>query len=627
VFLHPLGLLALLGVPAVVFLHLFRRRFRQEVVSALFLWSEVSEVSLGGRKRERLVRSPSFWCEVAAALLFALAFAGPRGCSPSSARHLVVVLDGSAAMGAVATDGPLARRATELVARRIDELGSDGRVTLIESGPRPRLIAGPGALPAEARRALADFRPEAARHELSAAIALAEKIAGDGAVLVVSPRFEPERHPPEVELASVGTPLENTAVVRARRSSPARATIGATPGATTGDGERVELVLAHHGSLPATTGVELVAEDQVLASRTITLAPGERRELAFDLSKVAADVLERVSLRARLTSGGALAIDDTAYLAPPPPRTLAVGTTLTLDELRALGVAKSGGSAIGRWLALVPDSVEVPAELAHVLLGAPPATGAGAESLGVAFVPSAGATDERRDWIGPFLIEKRHPLLSGVTLDGVIWSAAPAAGLAGSPLISAGNEPLLVEEREHGRRVFRANLDPARSTLVRSPDWPILLANLAEMARDELPGPDRTSLATGEPFVYRARREATYRLLGPDIDRTVRAREVLVLDTDVERPGEYELREGTRTLCRFGVSFSDPAESDLTGLASGERPSSAGLAGLEAGSTPLERALLLLALALVVADWWWLARRTAPTADVAFASPGRGPAG
>ena len=123
-------------------------------------------------------------------------------------------------------------------------------------------------------------------------------------------------------------------------------------------------------------------------------------------------------------------------------------------------------------------------------------------SIGVAFVPHApaGADDERNDWIGPFLIEKRHPLLSGVTLEGVIWSASPTFARSGSPLVSAGNRPLLVEEREDGRRVFHANIDPLRSTLVRSPDWPILLANLAEMARDELPGPDRTSLATGEPF-------------------------------------------------------------------------------------------------------------------------------
>ena len=597
-FLHPLGLLALAGVPAVVALHLFRRRFRTQLVSALFLWTEASEISLGGRKRERLVRSPSFWCEVLAALLFGLAFAGPRGCDASAARHLVVVLDGSAALGAslsaAAPKDTLGARATAVVARRIDALGANGRVTLIESGRRPRMLAGPGALPEEARQALATFRPEAPRHQLTSAVALAQKIASGGALLVVSARFEAELFPPEVELVAIGKPLENTALIRSRRLRSAEI----------GGEDRVELTVAHYGNLSATTRVEILAQGTILAERELALEPGERRDLSFALPSDAPDI------RAYLTAGGALALDDTAYLSAPPARTLAIGTTLPSEELRALGLARAGGSPIARWLDLVPGSVETPPELAHVVLGAPP-TGEAAStgSIGVAFVPVAPGA-ERRDWIGPFLIEKRHPLLSGVTLDGVIWSASPAAALTGSPLVSAGDTPLLVEERIDRQRIFYANFDPLRSTLVRSPDWPILLANLAELARAELPGPERTSLATGEPFVYRARREATYRLIGPDLERDVRARDVLILEEEVARPGEYELREGTSSLCRFGVTFADPAESDLTGLASGERPATTALARLEAGNTPLERGLLLVALALLVFDWWWLARRT-----------------
>ena len=42
-FQSPLGLLALLGVPAVVLLHLFRRRFERRPVSALFLWEAARE--------------------------------------------------------------------------------------------------------------------------------------------------------------------------------------------------------------------------------------------------------------------------------------------------------------------------------------------------------------------------------------------------------------------------------------------------------------------------------------------------------------------------------------------------------------------------------------------------------
>ena len=81
VFLNPLGLLALLAIPTVAALHLFRRRFRPRRVSAVFLWNLEDRTPLAGRTRERLLRSPSLWLELLAALALALALAGPRaGC-------------------------------------------------------------------------------------------------------------------------------------------------------------------------------------------------------------------------------------------------------------------------------------------------------------------------------------------------------------------------------------------------------------------------------------------------------------------------------------------------------------------------------------------------------------------
>jgi len=100
-FANPLGLLALLAVPAVVALHLYRRRFEPRVVSALFLWGADDRAPVAGRKREPLRTSVSFWSELGAAALLALAFAGPRsGCAAGRSEHLVIVLDSSDSMGA-----------------------------------------------------------------------------------------------------------------------------------------------------------------------------------------------------------------------------------------------------------------------------------------------------------------------------------------------------------------------------------------------------------------------------------------------------------------------------------------------------------------------------------------------
>ena len=183
---------------------------------------------------------------------------------------------------------------------------------------------------------------------------------------------------------------------------------------------------------------------------------------------------------------------------------------------------------------------------------------------------------------------------------------------AGSALVSAGNLPILVEVQETGRRVYRWNYDPARSSLHRSPDWPILLSNLAELRRAQLPGPARTNLAAGESFEYRAGAPATYVLEEPGGERReLPARGTLVIE-DLREPGFYRLFDaadsGDRALCRFGVTFADAAESDLRALDEGRHESEALLAQLEADSGWLETVLIVLAIALLAIDWLVLGR-------------------
>src|SRR5439155_8118609 len=142
-----LGLLALLAIPAILALHLFKRRFRPQVVSALFLWGGAERMPLSGRKRERLQSSLSLWSEILAAICLALAFSGPQGCTQQASEHLVIVLDASASLGAHAATETFRDRVVQCVEERVRALPPGSRVTLIESGTRPSLLAGPAAFP------------------------------------------------------------------------------------------------------------------------------------------------------------------------------------------------------------------------------------------------------------------------------------------------------------------------------------------------------------------------------------------------------------------------------------------------------------------------------------------------
>ena len=193
-FANPWGLLGLLALPAVVWLHLYRVRFPPLAVGGLFLWDDAVRRPAGGRTRDRLKSTASLWLELLAALLLGLLLGDPRVSWETTAPHLVAVLDGSASMGATVEPGgdPAATfraAALDVLANRARRLGGGTVLTVIETGDRPRVIGGPRR---PWRAALADLPREAPshpRHGFAASLDLAARLAADGgSVLLLTDR-------------------------------------------------------------------------------------------------------------------------------------------------------------------------------------------------------------------------------------------------------------------------------------------------------------------------------------------------------------------------------------------------------------------------------------------------------
>ena len=594
-FLNPLGLLALLGVPAVVALHLFRRRFRRERVSALFLWESRTTTSLSGRRRDRLVNSKSFWAEIAMALLLGFAFAGPRACGQMESKHLVAVLDGSASMAAGTADAPsAAEQARELLNQAIADLPSGSRVTVILSGALPQVMIGPSAFPEEAQTRLATYAPIAGRHDLGPAAVLAKEIAGEGAVTLYTDHYHPESYPAEIGIVALGAAHENLGITRAAR----------TPGREDGTGDQeVFITVANYCGTEKLARIGIWQGDREIASSQQTLPAKGRAHFQFDLPAGAP------TLEARLAPD-ALAVDNVALLAPALRKEIALFTDLDQESRRWLGLQRGPGSAVNRWLSLTSNSREAPAleEADLAITQTPP------ETLSTWCLQPVAQDAESLSLIGPFLIEKRHHAVRGMLLDGVVWTADPKATMPGMPLISAGDLPLLSEEIQGTRRVFHLNILWNQSSLQRSPDWPILLANLADIRRRELDGPRTTNIAVGETFHYHATEPATYELVGPSGTRTLPARGALAID-DLSEVGSYELRSAGASLAQFAVHFADDAESDLSQSKSESRTSAVELGEQESSSSLIVLLLGVLALCALLADWWFL-RPSANQTDV-----------
>jgi len=539
--LAPAGLWALAAVPAVLALHLWRRRMPTRRVAGLFLFAPRALAGREGPRRSRLLRSPSLWLELAAAALLALWLAEPA-LGVADPPPVVVVLDDSASMGA---SGVRARARAALAE-------FPGRARLLATGARPRRLAD-----------LEEWRPRRPAHDLLPALVLAEEWTGPaGRVVLLTDRI-PERVPPRCEVVAVGAPRPNAALVDARR-----------------DEDSVFLAVRAHADAPMRATVAAGGE-----TRALVLPPD--RTVRVRLPDPAPDRPLTVRLGA-----DALAIDNEWTLLPQPARVVPVACTWPPDRAGQLRVEDA-------FAALEGIAVRPPAAARLVLGPAPDPPAPDRWELRLAAGEGA-----RTVFAAPFLLARPEPLLEGVSLSGVLWAAGPSDP-PGDPLVIAGERVLL---SRHGRRVH-LNLDPARSTLAASSDWPVLLANLVELVRDDLPGPVERNVPVGGVLRYRrAAGAASAPLVAVDPDGRRRpGYGAGVVAWEAEVPGRWAVFAGDERVASYSVSFLDGRESDLTGASSGRRAAERAASEPVRASAEGERtALALLLLACVAADWWWL---------------------
>lgn len=585
-FAQPWGLLGLLGVPAVVLLHLYRRRQTRVPVAALFLWEDAQRSESQGRKRQPLRRTPSFWLEVLGALLAGLLLGGFDPLAGQDAVHLVAVLDDSASM----SHAPRRQAAIEELEKRFSEEGRRVRVSLVRSGVRPRLLCGPAALLPDARRALEDWQPSAPGHALDSALDLARELANGGEILLLTDRApDPERTlRSDLYWVAVGEPASNFSLSEARRSRDV-------------DGERLAVTVRHDGDAEATTTLRVLAGEQELAARAWTMeANGERR---IEVELPAGTPRLTVML-----GDDALAVDNRATLLPPVDRTVRVAVGLEDDSSENLRIADL--------VEALPQTVATTDLSRADLVVAHQAAASPAWSLVLPRNPETGTSAEA--YVRGFVPDLAHPLLRDLTLDGLVWTRATDFVLRGLPLISVGEHALLTESAVEGAVIFDFNLIAPRSTLALSPDWPILFSNLVAMRRTALPGPRAVNLVAGETFELRRAGRQRYELTTGGGDARSLFAENLLRIEDLAPAADYRLIEeqvdgeaaGDEWL--FAVNFRDARESDLRSGEKLDLPPSSGGTGLTSdryAESPASRILLLLLLGCVAGDWWVLRRR------------------
>ncbi len=510
---NPFGFFALVGIPAVVFIHLLQVRSRRVRVSTLFLLDPSAFEREAGRKLDRLRTSRLLWLQLASVLVATWLLVEPRWLREDTTLSVVLVVDASASMSAYrdAAEEALASYLPEI------ERGAE-RVTwtVLGSDPTaPSLYSGD--VREEAAAAAVAWQSHLGVHELDPSLNLASSLAGPRGLVVLLTDHVPEV-PVGVEVLAVGVPLANVGVVSAVVDDEGGwRGIVKNSGATT---ERRSWWLEVGGAPP------------VHVPDVLELAPGDVRFIAGKLP----DSVEELTL---VLEGDRFTLDDRLPFVVPQRKTLRVGVSPALADNRFV----RGFVETLEPIELVSHASQEGVDLAFGRVG-PSASIVFAEAApGL----SAGALAKVETLQGPIVVEN-DPLVEGLDFRGLVASNAPAHVLADGDrvLVWQGEHPLLVLRESARTRTLFVGFPLEKSNAERIPAFVLALHRYAAGVREQKRALSHRNVETRQ----RLRVAAGIEERAPDV------------------PGFFEVRRDGEVLLKGAAHFADVREGDLSAATS-----------------------------------------------------------
>jgi hypothetical protein len=469
----PLALIALAGIPVLAGIYLLRSRFRRQPVSSLMLWTDHRQPREGGRRVQQLKTPLLFFLELIAILFLIAAAVQPMVRWKKAGRSLIIVLDDSYSMQA----DPEHSARTQAVQALKNELEQSVNYSarFILAGSLPQLLGDTIHDISDIKKVLSHWQCLSPEADLPAAVNLAHELAGNRShILVLTDQPPIETYGKgKIQWWSFGQNRANVAIVNA-----ARTWVDAK--------QRCLLEVQNFSERSISTN--LIVNFDSLASETtypLTLAQGQREQLVFE---VPANVK---MVRVRL-SPDMLAIDNEVLLLPERNDPIRVTVDMQDEPLYQL---------VTRAL-IATDQVLLAGKDAELYFtDRVNSVNLSQDTWLVQLIQEADTSS----YIGPFVMDQSHPLTEGLWLEGVIWSAGTTDDVPGRPILMAGNIPLLTDAASlTGRHHLRWRLKPELSTLTESNAWPVLIWNLLQWRRSQMPGLQQVNLRLGAKAIFRS---------------------------------------------------------------------------------------------------------------------------
>ena len=577
---NPYGLLALLGIPAVLAIHFLQRKAIELPVSTLFLLERTHRDAASGRRLDRIISSVPLWMQLLAVLLLAWFLSEPRLQRAGSVQRIAVVLDSSASMGVFKQDA-LKRLADELPT--FQGSASTVELTVMESAPgRPRLFAGSSVK--ELKEVLENWQPLDGLIDPTQALRLARSLVSrEGTVIYLTDTPAPAL-PFDAKLIAVGDPIEN---------------VGFT-GVTfaTEEGTLVwRALVRNYSKSDVDRNLSVITSNGSTEPRPIHLAAGSLVTLQAAFPKDAKDV--RITL-----TNDRFPLDDTLPIVAPAPKAITLFTAtspaftdLTAKLLRSLDAAvPSNDAAIADLSISSYDPLDPVLPVGNSIIFVEDSTRTGAYLKGG-------------------IVAAENPLMGGLNWQSLL--VRETITLDQTPtdtvLLWQDKRPLIFLREHEGKRQLCFNFDLRLSNAGLQPAFIVLLHRFAETIREAKVAPTSANLETGQPVKVTATPNIPIKVTATDLGGNAIPFDPISHNAPLV-PCFLNVQQNDTRLLNAAVFFADTREADFSACGKSDILAAAAKSTIERHTKPdpFWRVWILMLLAALLVSWKFTSTREIP---------------
>ncbi len=599
---NPLGLWALLGIPAVLAIHFLQRQAVVLPISTLFLLEKTQRESASGRRFDRLMNSVPLWMQLLAVLLLTWLLAEPRYQKARSTQRVAIVLDSSASMSVIKDQVK-----ERLIAVLPDLQGPAAAIelTVLESAPgRERIYTG--ASIEELSLAFDAWQPRDGLTDPSQAIRLARSIVAREGIVVYMTDTPAESLPFDARLISLGDKIENVGITGITFEKKEGAVVWSA-------------LVRNYSDAEATRTWRLEFPDGTTSEpKSFDIDPGSLISLqaAFPAQ----------TDRARLVlSEDKFTLDDVFPMVAPTPKSLTLFSSTTPE------FSKLSERMINSLESITPSNDAATADLSLIAYDAlDPMLPDGNAVVFVQDSTSAGS------YLKGGIVAEEHPLVNGLNWQALlVRETIQLERLASDDvLLWQDTRPLIFLRQIEGKpgepvkRQLCFNFDLRLSNAANQPAFIVCLHRFTESIRDSKISGFSENLETGQPIQLAARTSSAENPAPPIIaaefdasGKTIARKEypaaALVRFPAPLEPGFLTVTQGETALLDAALHFADTREADFAACATADTLDVGTAEAVQRHTVEDHwwRAWLLLLIAALIISWRFSRERGAASTN------------